>query len=126
MNKIITMEGVKKTVFGSGSLSELGNECKKLGASKALLVMDRSLAKTEMYLKAASYLKKSGVKAFLFSDVAPEPDPKIADQGTEMAVKEKIRCVIGIGSRGTPNGWGLSPKSTINSSGVPVTRQKLA
>lgn len=101
MNKIITIEGVKKTIFGSGSLSELGNECKTLGASKALLVMDQSLAKTDLHVKVTSYLKKSGVKALLFSDVTPEPDPEIADIGTEIALKEKVRCVIGIGGGST-------------------------
>ena len=69
MNKIITIEGVKKTIFGSGSLNQIGNECKSLGASKALLVMDQSLAKTDLYDKVNSYLKKSKVKACLFSDV---------------------------------------------------------
>ena len=45
-----------------------------------------------------------------------------------LAVKKlvMIRWVITIGSVGVPNGCGLRPKSIINSSGVPVTRQKLA
>ena len=54
--------------------------------------------------KPSSYLpdlKKSGVKAVLFSDVTPEPDPEIADLGTEIALKEKARCVIGIGGGST-------------------------
>ena len=37
-----------------------------------------------------------------------------------------IRCLTWIGSFGTPIGCGFRPKSTINSSGDPVTRQKLA
>ena len=37
-----------------------------------------------------------------------------------------IRCCTRIGFSGTPTGWVLSPKSTISSSGVPVTRQKFA
>jgi len=101
MNKTITIDGVKKTIFGSGSLSQIGDECKTIGASKVLLVMDQSLAKTDIYEQATAYLKRSRVKAFLFSDVTPEPDPKIADLGTEMALKENVRCVIGIGGGST-------------------------
>ena len=37
-----------------------------------------------------------------------------------------ILWVMTSGSEGTPTGCEFSPKSTINSSGVPVTRQKLA
>lgn len=37
----------------------------------------------------------------MFSDVTPEPDPKIADLGTELALKEKVHCVIGVGGGST-------------------------
>ena len=44
------------------------------------------------------------------------------------AVKKFImmRCLTWIGSLGIPTGCGFKPKSTISSSGEPVTRQKLA
>ena len=43
-----------------------------------------------------------------------------------LAVKKLriIRCLTSIGLVGTPTGCGLKPKSMLNSSGVPVTRQK--
>jgi hypothetical protein len=44
----------------------------------------------------------------------------------ELGINDSCRCVIATGSVGTPKGCGFSPKSMINSSGVPVTRQKLA
>ena len=101
MSNIITIEGVKKTIFGTGSINQLGIACKNLGASKVLIVMDNYLAKTGLWNKILEILKKERVKSFLFSDVTPEPDPKIADFGTEMALKEKVRCVIGIGGGST-------------------------
>ena len=101
MNNIKTIEGVKKTVFGSGSVAQLGSECKKLGASKALLVMDQALSKSAIAERVKESLKSSRIKYFMFSDVTPEPDPKIADLGTELALKEKVQCVIGVGGGST-------------------------
>ena len=101
MNNIINIEGVKKTVFGSGSAGQLGAECKKLGASRALLVIDQALSKTSIAEQVQASLKSSRIKCFMFTDVTPEPDPKIADLGTELALKEKVHCVIGVGGGST-------------------------
>ena len=101
MNNIKTIEGVKKTVFGSGAVSKLGIECKNLGASKALLVMDQALSKSVIAEKVKESLKSERIRVFMFSDVTPEPDPKIADLGTELALKEKVRCIIGVGGGST-------------------------
>ena len=101
MNNIKTIEGVKKPVFGSGAVSKLGIECKNLGASKALLVMDQALSKSVIAEKVKESLKSERIRVFMFSDVTPEPDPKIADLGTELALKEKVRCIIGVGGGST-------------------------
>lgn len=101
MDNLITVEGVKRTVFGSGALAQIGPECKRLGASRTMLVMDRSLSKTETCARAQEFLKKSRIKTFLYTDVTPEPDPKLADIGADFASKENVRCVIGIGGGST-------------------------
>jgi alcohol dehydrogenase len=101
MNNIKTIEGVKKTIFGSGSVMQLGAECKKLGASRALLVIDQGLAKSPIAERVKESLKSARIRFFIFSDVTPEPDPKIADLATELAIKEKVQCVIGVGGGST-------------------------
>lgn len=101
MNGIITIENVKKTIFGRGSVDQIGPECKALGAARALLVMDRSLSKTELSLKIQEYIKKSRVKAILYPNITPEPDPILADIGADLAKKEKVRCIIGVGGGST-------------------------
>ena len=101
MNPLITIEGVKKTVFGTGSLNQIGLECKALGASRALLVMDRNLSKTDTCLRIQETAKKNAVKTFLYADVTPEPSPELADIGTRLAKDEKAQCVIGVGGGST-------------------------
>lgn len=101
MNNLVTIEGVKKTIFGTGSIDRIGPECKELGAFKVLLVMDRTLSQTDICQQIQELLKKSRIKALLYPEVTPEPDPKLADNGAELARKEKVRCIIGVGGGST-------------------------
>ena len=101
MNQLMCIEGVKKTIFGAGAINQVGEECRALKASRALLVMDRELSKTDICRSVLASLKKSRVKAFLFPDVTPEPDPKIADIGAGLAKAEKVQSVIAVGGGST-------------------------
>lgn len=101
MNSLITIEGVKRTIFGIGAISQIGSECKLLGASRALLVMDLALSKTDLLARLQEFFKKSRVKVIVYHEVTPEPDPKIADVGTDLARKERIHCILGVGGGST-------------------------
>ena len=59
MNNLITVEGVKKTIFGADSLRQIGEECRALKGSRALMVMDRGLSKTDIYSRVQELLGKS-------------------------------------------------------------------
>jgi alcohol dehydrogenase class IV len=100
MRDIITMEGVKKTIFGNGSIRQIETECEVLGASKVLLVMDNALSKTELSSRIQDVFQNK-VKAVPFFEVTPEPSPHIADKGAELARKEAVECVIGVGGGST-------------------------
>jgi len=101
MNRLITIEGVKKTIFGRGSLNEIADASKALNASRVMLVMDSALVKTEICLRAQDILRKNRIKVFLYGEVTPEPDPSLADTGAELAKKENVGCVLGIGGGST-------------------------
>jgi len=101
MEKPITVEGIKRTVFGAGTIDQIGPECRALSASRALLVMDRQLAQTDIGNRAIESLKKNRVKTFPYGEVTPEPDPALADVGAEMARRERVQCVIGLGGGST-------------------------
>jgi alcohol dehydrogenase len=91
MESLVTIEGVKKTIFGVGAVNQIISECQLLGASRALLVVDRALSETEM----------CALKAIPYFDVTPEPSPDLADTGAELAKKEKADCVIAVGGGST-------------------------
>ncbi|MGD9075450.1 MAG: iron-containing alcohol dehydrogenase [Desulfobacteraceae bacterium] len=101
MNDLISVEGVKKTIFGPGSLAQIAEECKALKGSRALVVIDRGLSKTDICSRVKELLRKARIKTFLYPEVTPEPAPALADDGAELAKKENVSSVIGIGGGST-------------------------
>ncbi len=101
MEKPIVVEGIKKTLFGPGTADQIGLECKALGAKRVLLVIDKQLVANEIGTRVLDSLKDSRVKATVFPEVTPEPDPSLADVGAQLARKEKVHCVLGVGGGST-------------------------
>ena len=62
MESLVTIEGVKKTIFGVGAINQIISECQSLGASRALLVVDRALSETEMCTSIQDIFQNSPVK----------------------------------------------------------------
>ena len=101
MSRLITVEGIKKTIFGQGAVNQIGDACKGLRASKVLLVMDRELSKTDIRLRAEESLKGHRLEYVPYLDITPEPSPDLADRGADLARKEKVGCVVGVGGGST-------------------------
>ncbi len=101
MNSTMTIEGVKKTIFGPGSVDRIAEECKALRGKGVLLVMDRDLSKTDMGHRILGGLKKARIKAVEYPEVTPEPEPTVADMGADLAKNEKVGCVVGFGGGST-------------------------
>jgi alcohol dehydrogenase len=101
MNSPVTVEGVKKTVFGQGAVERLAEECQALKATRVLVVMDSRLSKMEIGTRVLQILKKGRVTAHSYPKVTPEPDPSLADAGARLAKKNKVHCVIGVGGGST-------------------------
>lgn len=101
MNSTMTIEGVKKTIFGPGSVDRIAEECKALRGKGVLLVMDRDLSKTDMGHRILGGLKKARIKAVEYPAVTPEPEPTVADMGADLAKNEKVGCVVGFGGGST-------------------------
>ena len=101
MQSLVTIEGVKKTLFGIGAVKQLPHECETLAAKKTLLVMDRSLSETDFSAQILDLFKGSQVEAVPYFEVTPEPSPLLADRGSDLAKQIKADCVIGVGGGST-------------------------
>jgi len=101
MKEWVTVEGVKKTLFGIGAVEGLMGECEALRVSRVLLVMDKDLSRMETGLRVQEMFERGPIRAVPYFEVTPEPSPSLADSGAGLAKKEEVHCVIGVGGGST-------------------------
>ena len=69
--------------FGPGVTNELGFECKRLGASRVMVLTDPNMAANEAVVTGMGSLRSEGIDAVLFDSVSVEP--------TDVSFKDAIR-----------------------------------
>jgi alcohol dehydrogenase YqhD (iron-dependent ADH family) len=85
-----------KVIIGEGSINRLGEEAKDIG-NRALIVTYPDIRKVGMLDKIIAELNKNGVVTLIFEEVEPNPRSTTIDKGAEIARKEKVDLVIGLG-----------------------------
>jgi alcohol dehydrogenase class IV len=91
-----------KVVFGAGSIRKVGEECKKLGATKAFVVTGKTFTGRSPYFQiVVDSLKDKGIEVVAYSEVEADPSVETVDYGAEMLRKEGCDLVIGFGG-GSP------------------------
>ncbi len=85
-------------IMGIGCLSQLGEQAKILGGTKALLVTGKSRRNSEMVVKL---LKESGIDSVIYSDVQPNPTVKNVHDGVDLYKKENCDIIVALGG-GSP------------------------
>lgn len=83
--------------FGPGVSSQVGLQAKKLGASRAVLVTDRTMEELGLAEKISAHLTEAGVETCLFTGVEPEPSVETTDAVAQLARQEDCQIVIGLG-----------------------------
>ena len=86
-----------KVLFGWGTIDQLGEEAAALGASNALLVTDPGLAKTVWVERAVQSLLHEVGAVVVFDQVHENPTTDDVDLCVEVASKEEIDLIIGLG-----------------------------
>ena len=85
-------------VFGKETENRVGELVKKYGGSKAMIVYGGgSVKKSGLYDRVVASLDKEGIKHVEFGGVRANPTRSFAYTGIELAKKEKIDFVLGIG-----------------------------
>ncbi|AKN31352.1 hypothetical protein Ccar_11010 [Clostridium carboxidivorans P7] len=88
-------------ICGAGTISLLGEETKKLGCTKVMIVSDETVAKLDGYSKAKESLTNAGIEIVEFKKVIADPPDYIINEGGEIAKTEKINGIVAIGG-GSP------------------------
>nr|WP_092072120.1 iron-containing alcohol dehydrogenase [Dendrosporobacter quercicolus]NSL48664.1 iron-containing alcohol dehydrogenase [Dendrosporobacter quercicolus DSM 1736]SDM36927.1 Alcohol dehydrogenase, class IV [Dendrosporobacter quercicolus] len=104
-------------IYGAGTVSLLGEEVKKLGCSKVLLVSDNIVAGLQIYEKCKNSLLKAGLDFVEFTEIIPDPPDYIINRGGELARTEKIDGIIAIGG-GSPMDAAKGMNVLINNPGT--------
>jgi alcohol dehydrogenase class IV len=85
-------------VYGSGSLARLGDEVRRLGGSRALVVSDRGLASAGIPERAVAPLAAAGLDPVTFLDVPIDPTFDDVDRLVAATLDHRADTVVSIGS----------------------------
>ena len=86
-------------IFGIDAIKQLGEQAKKLGAGRALLISGPRVQKAGLLDKAASFLKAEGiaVEVNIQDRDTPEPATEVVEDTASVARKGKFDVIIGLG-----------------------------
>jgi alcohol dehydrogenase len=90
-----------RIVHGVNSSGETGEEFKKMGATKCLVVTDKGVLGAGLLESVVEALESSGVPYVVFDDVEEDPGGITVGRGAELAVKEKCNGIVVVGG-GSP------------------------
>ncbi len=86
-----------KLIFGSGSVTQLGAEAKKLGKRAMLVTGLQSARRTGLLDKVTRDLEDNGLEVFVFDKVMPNPRASVVDEGADIARRKGADLIIGLG-----------------------------
>lgn len=86
-----------RVVFGSGTLSQLGQLAKELNATRVLLVTDPGIEKAGHAGKAVASLRGAGIHVDTFQDVQPNPTTDDVDRGLAIARASQSNLIVAVG-----------------------------
>ncbi|MEM0361176.1 MAG: iron-containing alcohol dehydrogenase [Sulfolobales archaeon] len=87
-----------KVVFGKGTVSRVGEEVKKLGGSKVLLVTTGNLLEVTGYLDIISKsLNSVGINYILFNEVEENPSIETCEKGAKISKEEGVDAIVAFG-----------------------------
>ncbi|MBM4332622.1 MAG: iron-containing alcohol dehydrogenase [Deltaproteobacteria bacterium] len=84
-------------LFGFNTIHKVGEQAKKLGGAKAILVTDEIMLQLGYVDLVKGALEKEGFQVEVFGKVDPEPHMETADALYDMVRKTKFDLVVGLG-----------------------------
>lgn len=97
MNKVGEFYTPEKIIFGSGGLSQVGAEAKRLG-NKVLVVLGRSaMRKSGALDRLTRLLKENNLEYIIYENIPSDPTVETVDTGASLARKGSCNLVIALG-----------------------------
>jgi alcohol dehydrogenase len=86
-----------RVIFGQGAVNRLGELAREIGARRVLLVTDKGLKQAGHERPAIQSLDAAGLAVSVFDDVTPNPTTDDVDRALEVARREQIDLLVGLG-----------------------------
>ena len=102
-------------ITGSGSLENVGDEIKKLGVKKGLLVTDKAISELGLSEGVQKALTDSGIEFVIYDGIDTEPTVEFVSDGVQAYKENKCEFVVAFG--------GGSPIDTAKAVAVMVTNK---
>ena len=94
---IKSFQTMRRIVFGPGSVEALGEEIRRLGGGRVLVVTDPGLKKAGVVDQVTSVLEKAKLEFSVFADVEPDPKIEVALACTAAAKSIGPDTIVGLG-----------------------------
>ncbi|MBN1855677.1 MAG: iron-containing alcohol dehydrogenase [Dehalococcoidia bacterium] len=87
----------KKILFGTGTIDQVGTELKGVGATKTVIITDRTIREAGWADKIQAVLKESGISSTIWDEAQAEPSVEIGEQAIAFAREGGFDSVVGLG-----------------------------
>ncbi len=98
---LFTISPKSSVVFGEGASDQVGEKTKALGCSKVLCVYDRGVKEAGLVGPIVRNLEDAGLKVVHYDGVLPDPPDTMVNECGELARKEAVDGVVGVGGGST-------------------------
>ncbi len=86
-----------RVVYGPGTIDQLGELAREIGATRVLVVSDEGIARAGHVDRAITGLNAAGLAARIFTDVQPNPTTEDVDRGLSVARQFGVDLLVAIG-----------------------------
>ena len=86
-----------EVIFGEGSIQKVGEVGRRFGFKAMIISGKKSTKENGALEKLTRSLDSHGIRYILFDEVEPNPTDKIVNKASDIAVREKVDFIIGIG-----------------------------
>ena len=83
--------------FGDGVIKTVGQEAKKLGAKKVMIVSDKGVIAANLVTPVEESLHSEGLDYIIFDKIVSNPRIAHCNEGFEMAKAEQVDCLVAVG-----------------------------
>jgi alcohol dehydrogenase class IV len=111
--KVVIWSFPTRILFGVGSAARTGDEAKRLGASRALIVTDKGVVKAGLSEPVERSLREAGVEPVVFDDVLGNPIEKNVHDGVKAYRDAGADMIVALGG-GSPLDVGKLVRLGVN------------